>query len=761
MIWPSIIIIAVLALATLAVLWRIRPLWVLRLIGSSLFRAVCRTRVVGLENIPADGGALLAPNHQSYLDGILLFTVLRRPVRFVMSSEMYHRWFIWPFARLTRSIPIESSQSPRDLIRSIREASEEIRRGGLVCIFPEGQLSRNGAMQPFRRGIERIMKGLDAPIIPVAIDGAYDTWGGLRGGRLHFVVRLRRPIIRVAIGSPLTAGTPAPLLRRAVVELMVEAYAMRREEAVPLHRMAMGYLRRHPLERKFADHQTEEPLPCAKVAAAVVALGRALRPHWSAHNHVGVLLPPSIGAVAVNVAALLAGRVPINLNYTMSPDVVRTVCERGDIGVIITARAFVEKANLALPDGIPVVWLEDIRKGITGRDRLVALLMGLLMPIGMLERALGRTQPARIDDVATLVFSSGSTGVPKGVMLSHWNVWSNALGAVQYVELQSNACILGILPFFHSFGYTATLWLSFFRRVGVIFYPNPLDARTVGALVEKHRVTHLFATPTFLGSYIRRVEPEQFGSLTFVLTGAEKLRDSVANGFRARFGITPVEGFGASELSPVVAINALDYRAPGFYQQGSRPGTVGQPIPGVTVRVVDLETSEELLPGRAGMLLVRGTNVMQGYYKDPARTAEALRDGWYVTGDVASVDEDGFLTIRDRLARFSKIGGEMVPHIRIEETLAKIAAREETVFAVTAVPDEKKGERLVVLYALEEAEAKRCAEEIANPESGLPALWVPRWNDFVQVESIPILGSGKLDLREIKRIAQERVGVAG
>jgi acyl-[acyl-carrier-protein]-phospholipid O-acyltransferase/long-chain-fatty-acid--[acyl-carrier-protein] ligase len=406
-------------------------------------------------------------------------------------------------------------------------------------------------------------------------------------------------------------------------------------------------------------------------------------------------------------------------------------------------------------------------------EKLSALALAWLMPVGLLKRALGAhrvniealataapapsassrvsRRAARMDQLATVIFSSGSTGDPKGVMLTHFNIASNISQVMQVFMLDGRDKILGILPFFHSFGFTAGLWLPAVHGVGVVFHVNPLDAQIVGALIEKYKVTLLVATPTFLQAYMRRCTPESFGSLQYVLAGAEKLQERVSLAFEDRFGIRPLEGYGCTECSPIVAVNSKDFRAPGFRQVASKRGKIGHPLPGVVVRIVDIDTGQPVAPGTAGMLLVKGPNVMRGYLSKPEKTAEVLHDGWYTTGDIAVMEEDGFLSITDRLSRFSKIGGEMVPHIRIEEKLQELAEATEQVFAVTAVPDEKKGERIVVIHTLPEAKLAPVLEKFAQCD--LPALWKPKPNQFVHVDAIPVLGTGKMDLRGIKALA--------
>ncbi|HSF68706.1 MAG TPA: AMP-binding protein, partial [Nitrospiraceae bacterium] len=317
-----------------------------------------------------------------------------------------------------------------------------------------------------------------------------------------------------------------------------------------------------------------------------------------------------------------------------------------------------------------------------------------------------------------------------------------------------NERVLGILPFFHSFGYLV-FWFVMFNNAGLVFHPSPLDVAAIGELVRRYRITFLVTTPTFLQLYLRRCTPEQFSSLRVVLTGAEKLPSRLAQAFEDRFGIGPIEGYGVTECAPVVAVNCPDFRAAGYFQPASRRGTVGQPLPGVSVQIVDPDSFAPLPPDTPGMLLVRGPNVMTGYLGREDLTANAMRDGWYITGDIATLDEDGFLTITDRLSRFSKIGGEMVPHGRVEEALQQAAGADTQVFAVTGIPDERKGEQLAVLHTVEESQIPSIVAKLGA--SGLPNLYIPSRANFIKVDALPLLGTGKMDLRSLKRIAMERL----
>ncbi len=398
-----------------------------------------------------------------------------------------------------------------------------------------------------------------------------------------------------------------------------------------------------------------------------------------------------------------------------------------------------------------VVHLEDLREKITWADKLIAALQTWLLPAAVLERWLGLTR-IKMDDLLTVMFTSGSTGQPKGVMLSHRNVGSNVEAVDEIVHLVPEDVLVGVLPMFHSFGYTTTLWTVLTLTPKGIYHYTPLEPRQIGKLCRQHGATIMVATPTFLRNYLRRCEPEDFATLDVAFTGAEKLAPELAAAFEKRFGVRPVEGYGATELSPVVSGNIPPSRDVSG-RQGVREGTVGRPLPGISAKVVDLDRGAELGPDEAGLLLVTGPNVMQGYLGRPELTAEAIRDGWYRTGDVARIDADGFIHITDRLSRFSKIGGEMVPHIRIEEAIRNLLQldEDELRLAVAAVPDEKKGERLVVLHTGLPLSGEEICRRLA--QSGLPPIWIPSADSFRQVEAIPVLGTGKLDLKRTKELA--------
>jgi acyl-[acyl-carrier-protein]-phospholipid O-acyltransferase/long-chain-fatty-acid--[acyl-carrier-protein] ligase len=501
-----------------------------------------------------------------------------------------------------------------------------------------------------------------------------------------------------------------------------------------------------------AADTTGQKLTYGRMLIGAFALGRVLRRRTPGENAVGTLLPASVGSAVTNIALYLAGRMPVNLNFTIGPDALTTAIAQAGIETIVTSRRFLEKANLDERPGM--IFLEDVRGEVTGADKAIAILLARLAPLALIRRWFsGPSSPT--SPLATIIFSSGSTGVPKGVMLTHNNILSNVDSLAQVFPMGPTDVFLGVLPLFHSFGFTGTFWFPLLMGAGVAYHPNPMDAKTVGELVETYRATMLISTPTFCHAYIRRCTKEQFASLKYAIVGAEKLRRPIADEFHEKYGIELLEGYGMTEMAPVVAVNRPAYSDAHGRHIGHKPGSVGHPIPDVAAKIVDQDTGEDLGIDREGLLLVQGPSMMIGYLDQPERTAEAMRNGWYATGDIAKIDADGFLFITDRLSRFSKVGGEMVPHVRIEDAINAILG--ESACVVTAVPDVAKGERLVAFYARPGVAPDQLWEALCATD--LPRLWLPRRDNLVPLDVIPTLGTGKVDLRRIKQMAIERSGV--
>jgi len=741
--------VSIVTIAATAYVLYLLPDALLRLLLWIATHTLYRIHLEGRENVPARGGALLVPNHVSMVDAVLLIASIDRPIRFVMFKGSYDHPFVKPFAKIMGVIPISSQLRPREMIQSLRTATQALKDGEIVCIFPEGQMTRIGQMLPFRRGMERIVKGVEVPVIPVNLGGVWGSIFSFDKGRFLWKLPRRIPYpVTVTFGKPMPSSTGTLEVRQAVQELGADAYKLRKRYMLPLHRAFIQTARRHPFRFAMADGRTPK-VSFGSALSRTVFLARRLRSIWRDQQMVGILLPPSVTGALVNMAALLMGKVPVNLNYTASTEVLASCAKQCELQTVVTSKAFLERVHVEPP--AKAIMLEDLAEPPGMGERIAAMLLSWLLPARMLEKAISADRKVTLDDTATIIFSSGSTGDPKGVVLSHYNIASNVEQMNQVFMLGRRDKILGILPFFHSFGFTGTLCLPTSIGMGVVYHPSPLDARAIGALISQYQVTFLLATPTFLQSYMRRCSPEDFGSLQYVMAGAEKLPERISLAFEDYFGIRPLEGYGCTECAPAVTVNTRDFRAAQFRQVGAKRASIGHPLPGISVRIVDPVSMAPLPQGENGLLLVRGPNVMQGYLGRPDKTAEVLRDGWYNTGDIAAMDEDGFIRITDRLSRFSKIGGEMVPHIKLEDKLHEIAGGSEQLFAVTAIPDDKKGERLIVVHTLPPDKLQDCVGQLAK--SDLPALWKPRADQFIHVDSLPYLGTGKLDLRRLREIA--------
>ncbi len=492
-----------------------------------------------------------------------------------------------------------------------------------------------------------------------------------------------------------------------------------------------------------------------RILCARQVMQRVLAPD---ERRVGVMLPPTAGAVIVNAALALMGRVAVNLNYTTSQQILDLSMERAGLRHVISSPAFL--ARVKLDCGPRLLDAAELRSRLTAADKAFAWFRATCLPVAALERGLGLDR-LRADDVLTVIFTSGSTGDPKGVVLSEENVASNVRAIDRLLHVSSSDVALGVLPFFHSYGYTATFWTPLVLDAGVVYHANPLDAQAIGALAREHHATILMATPTFLRTYLRRTPAEDFSSLEAVFGSAEKLPRDVCDAFERKFGVRPSEAYGATEMSPLIAANVPPSRHVPGTPIDAREGTVGRPIPGCRARITSRDGAEELPVGEQGMLWITGPNVMQGYLDRPDLTAGVVQDGWYCTGDIARLDADGFITITGRESRFSKIGGEMVPHLPVEEAVnAELGASDgELQAVVTGVPDARKGERLVVLHLKTERDPHDVCRGLAA--RGIANLWIPSPDSFVEVEAIPVLGSGKLDLRQLDALARARFPTGG
>ncbi|HWB18137.1 MAG TPA: AMP-binding protein [Vicinamibacterales bacterium] len=736
-----------------------------------LARTPYRLESTGVADVPAEGPVLLIANHVAADDAVVLTASVGR-----------HVW--------TAS---DAAQTPDAAIASAEQA---LTRGEVVCLFADGSNSLKTSPVPFADALARLTGSAHSaiPVIPVYLDRPWarhtrrrDAPRVVATGNTDAAIAIeaaasdaapsagasessRRQVppapplsdrpgpldrgrerVFVAVGRRFATPPSAAVARAAIAELGAKTMGRRRTASDRLHLDFVRAARTYWSSLAAAD-STGASLTYGRLLIASFALGRLLARRTRGERNVGVMLPATVASALTNIALFFAGRTPVNLNFTLGADITQAAVDLARVRTIVTSRQFLEKAGLTATPAM--VFLEDLRPAITSADKILGLLSARLAPRWWLRaRHAGPNAADGSSPLATIIFSSGSTGQPKGVQLSHAAILGNIDSLTQIFPIGPSDRFLGILPLFHSFGFTGTFWLPLLRGTTVVYHPNPTDAKTIGELSETYGVTMLISTPTFCGSYLRRCTPAEFARLRHAIVGAEKLREPLASAFREKFGVHLLEGYGCTEMAPVVAVNRVNVGDREPYPH-LRPGSVGLPIPGVAARVVDRETREPLPIGEEGLLEVTGANMMRGYLDAPEATAAALHDGWYVTGDVARIDDDGFIFITDRISRFSKIGGEMVPHVRVEDAIN--TAIGEAVAVVTSVPDAVRGERLVAFYARPDIPADRLWDEL-SASSGLPRLWIPKRENLVPVDALPTLATGKTDLRRVKEMALARV----
>src|ERR1700736_5942801 len=687
----------------------------LHLFGRPLVRCFYRVHALGLEHLP-EGGFLLLPNHITWVDALVLQLASPRPIRYIIDQEFYRKPILRPFMRTVGCIPIDVRHSRA----AIRVATERLAAGEIVCLFPEGQLTRSGTLLRLRRGYELIAQHANAEVVPVWLDRLWGSVFSFQGGKFFTKWPKELPYrVTVAFGRPLEANAAdIATVREELLKLGEFCYSRRPSLDRHLAEECVRGLKRRRFSTAVTDGIDNSELSRAKLLGAAAALSRFLRKEFS-DKRIAIVLPAGKGSMVANLAVALAGKVAVDLNFTAPQRVLK-----------------LDELMPKLKAQILFWWM-----------------MSIFAPTRLLLRLLQVPKSGGHNE-AVILFTSGSSGEPKGVVLSPRNFVGNVSQFRELLDAKKEDAILASLPFFHSFGSTVTLWYPLIEGVRIVTYPNPLEVAKNAALIEKYKLTFLLATPTFLRGYLRKAEPQQLRSLRLVITGAEKLPLDLAKAFEERFQQHVFEGYGLTETSPVVSVNLPDPQPtkPGRQVQPStRLGSVGKMAPGVAAEIRDPETDRRLSLHETGMVWFRGVNIFEGYLHDERRTADVLHDGWFKTGDIGRFDEDGFLYIEGRLSRFSKIGGEMVPHEAVEQKIIELlgfSGKDERVIAIAGVQDEAKGEVLVLLTAAD-VDLAQLRDKLR--EAGVPNLWIPK--KVCRLDSIPVLAAGKLDLKKCQERA--------
>ncbi len=733
------------------------PQTLLLFIAQSLLKQRYKVDIQGIQNIPATGGVLLLGNHISWIDWAIVQIACPRPVRFVIIKSIYeHKYLKWLF-RLYGCIPIANAASRR----SLETISELLTQGEVVCLFPEGGISRNGHLGEFRRGFELACRHVsdDVVIVPFYLRG---LWGSQFSRSSNKLKTLRRSgyyrEIIVAFGQPQPKNSNAVAIKQRVFDLSVQSWQRHVDNLPTLTNAWISSVKKAERRKLSLADGISKPLTADKALAAAWALSHRIR-QISPEQNIGLLLPTSTGGVLCNMATLLAGKTIVNLNYTACEQALKTAIEQARIQTIYTSRRFIERLVKRNPDAVSVlegryiIYLEDLRSQIHFNETFWRWFAIQILPARLLKRICNHTHDSQ--QTAAILFSSGSEGQPKGVMLSHQNIMANLKQISDVVNTQEQDVLMSCLPLFHAFGLTVNQFMPLIEGIPVVCHADPTDAVGVAKSVAQYRATILCGTSTFFRLYAKhpKVHPLMMESLRIVVAGAEKLNPAVREAFLTRFNKHILEGYGATETTPVASVNLPDSLDTQYWdlQIGSKHGSVGMPLPGSSVRIVDPVTFAELPTGSDGMILIGGPQVMQGYLNNPEKTASVIKeiDGsrWYVTGDKGHLDEDGFLFIVDRYSRFAKIGGEMVSLSAVELAVQQVLAEETEVIAMN-LPDEKKGEQIILLTT---AALEKDALRKAMLAQGCNPLLLPA--QILQLDHLPKLGSGKTDFGLARQVA--------
>jgi len=716
--------------------------YLLKICCFIFIRFFYKIRIFGVEKIPENEAVIFESNYTSVIDTLFIATACKRNVCFIIPQK--NRSFLFSFVfKVFQCIEEPGETAGQAHANFIKKVKKLLSGKKAVCFFPENQVTKNGFIGKLHDKLADIAwEYSQVKIIPVYIGPA------LRGKSGYERNIRRKGFVNICFGSPLSSDTEPYKVRNAIMELSAEVELLSRYNEKPLHYSFLTHTKAKPWKKLFYDAEGEI-LSTFEILLKSLLLSRIIRKIKKQSRYIGVLLPNSNAAAISILSVMYADLVPAILSFSIAPLVFKRAIEKSSIDVILTSRLFIEKIKFEqMPE---MIFLEDIAKEISFMRKLFFALAIFFLPSLLLIRLFSKASYANLHNDAVLLFSSGSSGMPKGVILSHHNVNSNVNSFANIMGLNPKSDkITGCLPLFHSFGMNICFWIPLMCGVSVVYIKNPLDIYGVIKSIRDYKLTVLATTPTILNAYIKKSEISDFKTLRLLIVGGEKFNPKDANGIKNLTGVEPVEGFGCTELSPVVSINiADDFRF--LSTMSGKPGSIGKALPGIAVKIVNQDTWKEVLPDRKGLLLIKSPSVMKGYLSDES-TKNVIIDGWYNTGDIASIDEEGYITIVGRMSRFSKIAGEMVSHELVEAFIYEYLNIDERLLAVMGAKDAVKGEKLIILYSKLNLEPRKIVRFLAK--KGLSNLWVPKIKDFIKIDEIPLLGTGKMDIAKLNEIAQ-------
>jgi acyl-[acyl-carrier-protein]-phospholipid O-acyltransferase/long-chain-fatty-acid--[acyl-carrier-protein] ligase len=701
------------------------------------------TQILHKQRIP-ESGVLIIPGRLGFEQLLHLEKLLAgRQVTWLVEEDSQHDTALRSYLEKSGSGAMFSAADAAPEAAG-RQLKPYLENGGVLIYVPGRVTTRNATFCHIPSSHLRALCAFKLPVLALAIDCP-------RESSLSIQRRSSLPASVFAFAKAIRAeDSSVAAYLQALHEAAEEAYSSRALFNGSLAMALLEGLKRHGSKNRIFDGADDSELPYERVLAAAIAFSKVIKEETD-QARVAIVLPPGKAGLIANLAVIFAGKTPVNLNFTAGPEAIRSCIRQSGVDRFITADPFVRKVStFPWPPNRDLILIERVLPSLK-KKIITWAIFSKLLPSPVLGTLL-RLNKRRGDDEATLLFTSGSSGDPKGVVLSHRNVLANVTQFASRLDLTAGSAILGCLPLFHSFGCTVTLWFPVIEGVNLVTYPSPLETKRLAELIALHQVNVLLSTPTFLRGYMKRIDPAQLASLRLVVTGAEKLPQSLANAFEEKFNVRPQEGYGLTETSPATNVNLPDPlpETDAIPLSSSRPGSVGQLLPGLAIKITDPATEREVPINQQGIIWFKGSNVFPGYLNAPEKSAEVLQNGWFRTGDVGRVDDDGFLYIEGRISRFSKIAGEMVPHETIEATINRVLgldAETERRVAVVGVPDEQKGEAILLLSTISgPALEQECIDlRYKLLDEGLPSLWCPK--QILPVPEIPVLASGKLDIK--------------
>jgi acyl-[acyl-carrier-protein]-phospholipid O-acyltransferase/long-chain-fatty-acid--[acyl-carrier-protein] ligase len=700
---------------------------------SILYRALFRIEVKGIDHLTNAGpNLIIALNHVSFLDAGLAMSLRNRKPVFAIDVGIAKLWWVRPFMKLTNALPLDPMKP-----MAVRSLIEAVKAGNALIIFPEGRITVTGSLMKVYDGAALIADKSDAEIVPVRIEGLEQTpFSRLSKGQVR---RKWFPKVKVTVLEPVKLTVDPDLKGRkrrlaagaALYGIMSDLVFRTTSTDRTVLEAVVDAARVHGRNTVAVEDPVTGALSYKRLLAGAAIVGAKLMPLAHEGRALGVMLPNANGAVVTILGLMSAGRVPAMINFTAGAANILAGCKAAQLTTIVTSRAFVEKGKLTnlvatLEQSVRIVYLEDIRTSIRFLDKIRGLLNA--------EKPLVARKP---NDWAAILFTSGSEGVPKGVVLSHSNMLANTAQAAARIDFGRQDKVFNVLPVFHSFGLTVGVVLPLVSGVRIYLYPSPLHYRTVSELIYGVNATIMFGTDTFLAGYARVAHPYDFRSLRYILAGAEPVKEATRRTYMEKFGLRILEGYGVTETAPALALNT-----PMF----NRFGTVGRILPGMEARLEKVEGVDE-----GGRLYVRGPNVMLGYLKlENPGVLQPPAEGWHDTGDIVTIDGQGFITIKGRAKRFAKVGGEMISLAAVEALAAELWPQVPS--AVVAVPDARKGERLIL--ATENKDATRAEFQAFAKANHAADLMIP--SEVWVLDKLPMLGSGKVDLVSLANLVRER-----